>query len=61
MKNPNTFLAKDGVSDAGLIRASRDMHKALRSMVLVAEVEFGKPRAAVKFDYAYAALAKAET
>lgn len=28
MKNPNTFLTKDGVSDADLLRASRDLYEA---------------------------------
>lgn len=29
MKNPSTFITKDGVSDAGLMRAARDMFDAL--------------------------------
>jgi hypothetical protein len=29
MQNPNTFLAKDGVSDADLIPAARDLYEAL--------------------------------
>jgi hypothetical protein len=29
MKNPTTFITKDGVSDAGLMRAARDMYEAL--------------------------------
>jgi hypothetical protein len=28
-KNPATFITKDGVSDADLIRAARDMYEAL--------------------------------
>lgn len=31
MKNPNAFLAKDGVSDANLVRAARDMYEVLGS------------------------------
>jgi hypothetical protein len=29
MKNPTTFITKDGVSDADLMRAARDMYEAL--------------------------------
>ncbi len=29
MKNPNPMMNRDGVSDAGLIRAARDMYEAL--------------------------------
>jgi hypothetical protein len=29
MQNPNTFLAKDGISDADLLPAARDMYEAL--------------------------------
>lgn len=29
MKNPTTFITKDGVADADLIRAARVMYKAL--------------------------------
>lgn len=32
MKNPTTFIAKDGVSDADLMRAARDMYEALEEI-----------------------------
>lgn len=56
MKN---FIAKDGVTDANLIRAARDMYKALERMLVDAELEHGKWRASVSFDYAYDAVTKA--
>jgi hypothetical protein len=32
MKNPNAFIAKDGVSDANLIFAARDLYETLRAV-----------------------------
>jgi hypothetical protein len=37
MKNPDTFITKDGVSDADLIRAARDMYEALDNCAGVLE------------------------
>lgn len=33
MKNPNTFLTKDGVPDASLLPASRDLYEALKAFI----------------------------
>jgi hypothetical protein len=49
MKNPNTFLAKDGVSDADLVRAARDMYEALEAVMSAV---------GAKGDRQYAALSK---
>jgi hypothetical protein len=37
MKNPTAFIAKDGVSDAGLVRATRDMYEALEFVAFALE------------------------
>jgi hypothetical protein len=33
MKNPATLITKDGVSDADLMRAARDMYEALEGVL----------------------------
>lgn len=55
MKNQTAFITKDGVSDADLIRAARDMYEALDGILSVFEAE-KVPRSLRK---AAAALAKA--
>ena len=32
MKNPNSFLTKDGISDATLLPAARDMYELLKQI-----------------------------
>lgn len=39
MKNPSTFITKDGVSDAGLIPAARDLYKELENCLAIVEHE----------------------
>lgn len=57
MKNPTTFIAKDGVSDAGLNRAARDMYDVLLECSWVlAWLDEGEPGTVARID---AALAKA--
>lgn len=53
------FITKDGVSDATLIPAARDMYEALGRMLRAAEIENGAWAAACLYDYAYAAREKA--
>jgi hypothetical protein len=53
------WIKKDGVSDADLVRAARDMYEALGRMLRVAEHEDGAGAAAWMYDYAYAARDKA--
>jgi hypothetical protein len=59
MKNPTTFIIKDGVSDADLIAAARDMYGALQRMLCDAELSRGAWHASIDFEYAYDAIAKA--
>jgi len=59
MKN---YITKDGVSDAGLLRAARDMYDALEDLAhVVEEIDiYGyAPGSRDTLDRAYAALAKA--
>jgi hypothetical protein len=58
MRNPNAFIAKDGVSDAGLIFAARDMYAALADLAFPGPYE-GQPTQKQRIDAARAALAKA--
>jgi hypothetical protein len=57
MKNPNTFLAKDGVSDADLLRAARDMYEALDGVL--SAVGAKPPAQYIALNKAAKALAKA--
>jgi hypothetical protein len=57
MKNPTTFITKDGVSDANLIRAARDMYDVLDEVDwLLAFLDEGQPETIARIE---AALDKA--
>jgi hypothetical protein len=58
MKNPTTFITKDGVSDTDLIQAARDMYEALESIEL--DLRYAEGRIANKIQrHVRTVLAKA--
>jgi hypothetical protein len=61
MKNPNAFIAKDGVSDAGLIAAARDMYAALDELLASQGAGDSSPRKYLARQKAAQALAKAQS
>lgn len=58
MKNPSTLITKDGVSDAGLIAAARDMYDALDC--ILSAVGAKGPVQYIALGKAAAAIAKAQ-